>query len=94
MPESKRIVFNEASSSGNSLMNFVVTGSPDEPVVCLADNAHFPQVQALYAKHERINGKDGVMVSVFFDGPATGSGLAVNIMQPNMNGDFTVIPQQ
>lgn len=88
-----RIQADSTSVRGNKMDFFIHTNTTTEPIVCLADNAGFPSVRDLYAKSYRHSGLNGARVTIFFESNATGgSGLAVNIAQEGMNGNFTVIP--
>ncbi|MEJ9122626.1 hypothetical protein P4I92_02630 [Bacillus cereus] len=94
MPEFKtvRVDADNASAQGNNLEFLVVTGSMEIPIVSLGDNNGFPFVRDVYARPKQHSGHQGVHVSVRFESAASGNGLAVNIAQPGMTGDFTVIP--
>ena len=90
-----RVTADAASAKGSSVDFFVNTGNAkDAPIACLGDNNGFPEVQSLYARQRSgVQGKDGVHVTIRFTGDATsGKGIAVNISQPTMTGDLTVIP--
>lgn len=87
-----RITAGQEAGSGTNLEFFVVTGTREPPIVCLADNNGFPFVRDIYGRGVQHQGKDGVHVTVRFESAAIGNGLAVNLFQPNMTGDFTVIP--
>lgn len=88
----KRIEANDNSSTGDNLEFFIVTGSLEPPIVCLADNNGYPFVRDLYARQREYSGKKGVHVSVRFESKAHGITLAINLGQPGMAGDYTVIP--
>ena len=90
--ESKRVEATMSSARGNNLEFFVVTGSQEPPIVSLADNSGFPFVRDLYARPRVHQNKKGVHVSVRFESTANGMGLSVNLSQPEMTGDYTVIP--
>ena len=89
-----RVTATNSSSSGNSLDFFVNTGNGDDAAIaCIADNDHYPEVQALYARPIKgIQNKNGVHITIRLTGPAHGNALAVNIYQVTMPGDMTVIP--
>jgi hypothetical protein len=68
---------------------FVQTDRTDVPMVCLADNAHFPAVERVLARERRIDGKGGVLVDVHFKeevSPETQkkAALAINLWQPKL----------
>lgn len=90
--QSVRVSAGNSSAQGNNLEFFVVTGSVTAPIVCLADNNGFPFVRDIYARPLQHQGKQGVHISVRFEQPAQGNALAVNLSQPGMMGDYTVIP--
>lgn len=92
MFKSVRINVDNASSSGRNLDFFVSTGSLQHPIVCLADNNGYPHIRDLYARPIEHNGKQGVHVTVICEDNADGNGLALNLAQPDMIGDYTVIP--
>ena len=71
---------------------FVRTGSSAPPIGCLSANSGFPHVRDAYFRAGDHEGDDGVIVHVRFEGAASGNRIAVNIAQPNMPGDGTVIP--
>ncbi|MDA2478322.1 hypothetical protein ACS2TZ_26120 [Bacillus cereus group sp. Bce025] len=91
--EAVRVEADNTSAIGNNLEFFVITGSMEAPIVCLADNNGYPHVRDIYARQREHSGHHGVHVSVRFEGPAQGNALAVNIAQPGMTGDYTVIPR-
>jgi hypothetical protein len=73
---------------------FVNTGSLDAPLVTLADNAGFPDVQNIYARPKTVEGMQGVLVSLILTRlsvvPARAA-FAITIWQPAMPGPCTVI---
>lgn len=90
--ETKRITVNSSFKQGNNLEFYIVTGSLEEPIICLADNNGFPYVSDIYARAVlHPHGHEGIYVTVRFETEANGNGLAVNISQPNMSGDYSVI---
>ncbi len=88
----KRIEVGDSASIEDRLEFFIVTGSMEPPIVCLADNNGYPFVRDLYARQFTHQGKNGVHVSVRFESKAQGKTLAINLFQPNMAGDYTIIP--
>lgn len=90
--ETIRVVADVSASNGDALNFFVPTGSLKPPIVSLGDNSGFPYVRDVYARGKEYIGMQGVHVTVRFDGEARGDGLAVNITQPDMSGNTTVIP--
>lgn len=90
--QSVRVHAGNSSARGKTLSFFVVTGSMAAPIVCLADNDGFPFVRDVYARPREHAGKQGVHIDVRFEQPAQGNGMAVNLSQPGMMGDYTVIP--
>lgn len=92
--ETVRVVATNSAAGRDALDFFVVTGSTQPPIVSLADNNGFPYVRDLYARGKEHQSLSGVHVTVRFDGDASGTGLAVNVAQPDMTGDYTVIPLQ
>ncbi|MBA5716308.1 hypothetical protein DT035_16065 [Bacillus subtilis] len=92
--QSVRVEINDAAARGDNFEFLVVTGSMHPPIVCLADNNGFPYVRDIYARaSDKHHGKQGVHVSVRFEAPPVGgAGFALNLAQPGMEGDFTVIP--
>jgi hypothetical protein len=89
----QRITVDAHAAVGNVLDFFVATGSLETPIATLADNNRFPSVRALYARAMALSGQNGIHVTVVLDAAANGLGLAVNIYQPDMVGDFTVVPR-
>ncbi|AYK07203.1 hypothetical protein [Brevibacillus laterosporus] len=87
-----RVIFDERGKVGSNLEYFIVTGSLEAPIVCLSDNNGFPFVHEIYARQGKYKGKKGVHVSIRFDYEACGTLLAVNLFQPNMEGDYSTIP--
>jgi hypothetical protein len=74
---------------GKRIRFFVETGSTDVPIVCLADNAHFPAVIRISARERRVEGKAGVVVDVNFEKEVSVEAnkkatLAINLWQPNL----------
>jgi hypothetical protein len=67
---------------------FIATGSLAQPLVTLADNNGYPPVHELYARSLKYRGMDGICVSVFFDGPAQGKEIAVNVLQEGMTSRY------
>ena len=92
--ESIRIEVNNRYAKDDSLNFFVVTNSLEAPIVCLADNNGYPIVREISARpKEDYNAHyNGVHVTVRFEGQANGQGLAINLAQPGMSGDFSVEP--
>ncbi len=78
--------------SGSEMLFFVRTGSNKPPIGCLAANAGFPHVRDAYFRAGDHEGDDGVIVHIRFEGAAIGNKMAVDISQPSMPGDGTVIP--
>ncbi|XOJ00886.1 hypothetical protein ACMX2M_03895 [Paenibacillus polymyxa] len=87
-----RITFDTKGQDGKNLEYFVVTGSLDTPVGCMADNNNFPYVRDVYFREMEHQDKKGVHVTIRFEEPARGEGIAVNIHQDNMTGDYSVYP--
>ena len=54
------------NAPGKRIRFFVQTDRTDVPMVCLADNAHFPPVERLLARERRVDGRGGVVVDVYF----------------------------
>jgi hypothetical protein len=80
-----------ATSTSSHLNVFIATGSLAQPLVTLADNNGYPPVHELYARSLKYRGMDGICVSVFFDGPAQGKEIAVNILQEGMTDRYEVM---
>lgn len=94
MDKTVRIQVDQRSGrDGNKLDFFIKTNSREAPIVCPADNNGFPTVKDLYARAKNFHGDDGVHVTIHLDGPPNGNGFAINLAQPNMEGDFSVIPK-
>jgi hypothetical protein len=77
------------NAPGKRIRFFVQTDRTDVPIVCLADNAHFPPVERLLARERRIDGRGGVVVAVYFTeevSPETHkkAALAINLWQPKL----------
>ena len=70
---------------------FVATGSLAHPLVALADNNGYPPVRELYARPLKYRGMEGFSISVFFDGPALGKEIAVNVLQQGMTSDYQLM---
>ena len=88
------ITVNDSVARGNNLEFFIKTGSMEPPIVCFANNVGFPNPRQIYArpfKNEAIH-YEGVHVTIEFDGPAQGTELAINLAQPYMRGDYSVVP--
>ncbi|MEC1562468.1 hypothetical protein [Bacillus haynesii] len=90
--KSTLISVDNSSATGEALDFFVVTGSPHAPIVCLANNNGYPPVRDIYARTKIHQNKRGVHVTVRLEGTATGTELTINLAQPDMEGDYTVIP--
>jgi len=80
-----------ATSTSSRLNIFIATGSLAQPLVTLADNNRYPPVHELYARPLNYRGRDGISVSVFFDGPALGKEIAVNVLQEGMTDHYEVM---
>ncbi|MGA2139955.1 MAG: hypothetical protein ABSH14_13945 [Verrucomicrobiia bacterium] len=80
-----------ATSTSSHLNMFVATGSLAHPLVALADNNGYPPVRELYARPLKYRGMDGISISVFFDGPALGKEIAVNVLQQGMTSDYQLM---
>jgi hypothetical protein len=80
-----------ATSTSSHLNMFVATGSLAHPLVALADNNGYPPVRELYARPRKYRDLDGIGVSVFFDGPAQGKEIAVNVLQEGMTDHYEVM---
>jgi hypothetical protein len=80
-----------ATSTSSHLNIFIATGSLAQPLVTLADNNGYPPVHELYARPFKYRDTDGISVSVYFDGPAQGKEIAVNVLQQGMTDHFEVI---
>ena len=87
-----RIVVNNSSAVGHNLDFFIITGSDETPIACLGDNNGYPSVRDFYARQHVYQTHKGVHVTINLEGPASGNEFAINIAQPGMSGDFTVIP--
>lgn len=76
------------------LIFFVQTRSTNAPVATLADNDGYPLMATLYAKAMEYDGMFGVRLHVVFNtnAPATGVGLAINLLQEGMKGPYTISP--
>jgi hypothetical protein len=86
----QRITVTPDFGAGNSLEFFITTGAFEPPLACLADNDGFPQVHQLYARQAQYHGLSGIHITVTFDAPAAGVGLAVNVYQTGMVGPYDV----
>ncbi|MGR5917198.1 hypothetical protein ACT7CS_12835 [Bacillus pacificus] len=88
--ESTRIEVDSRYAKDNMLDFFVVTNSVEAPIVCLGDNKGYPSVREIYARViPDYNGiHNGVHVTVFFEGPANGQGLAINLAQLRYEREF------
>jgi hypothetical protein len=74
---------------------FVNTGSLAPPIVTLADNGGFPEVQTVYAREQAYKGMRGVVVHLILaqeTDVASDPSFAINVWQPDMRGDGRVIP--
>ncbi|HXT41264.1 MAG TPA: hypothetical protein VN887_14740 [Candidatus Angelobacter sp.] len=87
-----RIAYNHQRPADYQLIFFVNTHSLKPPIATLADNDGFPLMATLYAKPWEYQGMQGIMFKVVFTGGAKGTGVAVNLWQPNMKGPFTISP--
>lgn len=90
--ETVRVSVGPEAARGREVLFFVRTGSKRAPIASLADNNGFPAVREFYVKGFEHRGEEGVRVHIFFEGSANGEGIAINIAQPDMPGDKTVIP--
>jgi len=90
-----RITVGTECLRGQNLEFFVQTQSMEDPLVTAGDNNGFPLLCTLYARAMSNQGLQGIHVTVVFQSqpaPHPGSGFAVNIWQPSMQGPHTVIP--
>jgi hypothetical protein len=79
----------QGSSPGTRIRFFVETGRTDVPMVCIADNYHFPIIINYSARERKIEGHRGVLVDVIFQRAVSAeknskSVVAVNIWQPGL----------
>lgn len=97
----QRITVDASCAIGSTLDFFVATGSLQPPIATFADNSRFPPVRALYARPMTLGAKNGVHITAVLDQhPVATSatdrrvGLAVNVFQTDMTGDFSVVPDR
>jgi hypothetical protein len=97
----RRIAFHLSEAAGDVnrprrvVAFFVNTGSLAPPIVTLADNGGFPEVQAIYAREQVYKGRRGVVVHLVLaqeTAIASDPSFAMNVWQPDMRGDGGVIP--
>jgi hypothetical protein len=97
----RRIAFHLSEAAGDVnrprrvVAFFVNTGSLAPPIVTLADNGGFPQVQTVYAREQVYKGMRGVVVHLVLAQETTiasDPSLAINVWQPDMRGDGGVLP--
>src|SRR5258707_1282195 len=58
-------------SPGIRVRFFVATDSTDVPIICMADNAHFPDIVRYSARERRVDGRKGVVVDIYFQKPVS-----------------------
>ena len=86
------------NSPGTRIRFFVQTDSTDVPIICMADNAHFPSVTRYSARERKVDGQSGVVVDVYFSKPVSveshkKAALAINLWQPNLTSNkYPVFP--
>jgi hypothetical protein len=81
--------FRTSPAPGQRLQLFIPTRSEAQPVVSLADNNGFPEVQAVYARPGRFRRLTGVYVDIVFVQPWAADravSVAFNVWQPGMSG--------
>jgi hypothetical protein len=87
-----QVPLDSRGSVGDALDFFVHTNSNEHPIATLSQNSGFPPAKSLYVGKWVYQGLKGVRIIIFFDGPARGKQMLVNISQPGMTGPYTVIP--
>ena len=90
--QSARVEYRTQNPERTQIWFFVETGSLEQPAVTLGDNAEFPSVLEIYARPQRYDGMNGVRVNLRFAGPASGKGIAVNILQPGLRRPVRLFP--
>ncbi|MGH1274454.1 hypothetical protein ACQVWA_13480 [Bacillus cereus] len=94
MPEFRTVAVgvDEVIDRGSSeIFFFVVTGSDKPPIVCLRHTT-VPHVRDIYARQATHEHHLGVEVHIRLEEPVQEGGISINLAQPGMTGDYTVIP--